>query len=131
MCHELASHPSKQYYPSATIPALLDVPALFNPDANSSMWMDGSLNDRDEGFEPPPYLADPKVQEGILGWLGLQRCKEEQSRLLGEIEGLLCWISGQINMIKEALNACQGLTLFRTLVQPLTLLHRPCAFFST
>lgn len=112
MCQDLLSHPSKRYYPSATIPPLLDIPELFNPDANNSMWMDASLNDNDEESQPPGYLADPKMQDGILGWLALQRCEEEQSRLLGEMEGLICWISSQIDTINQALNICQGLFLF-------------------
>lgn len=78
------------------------------------MWMDASLNDDDEECQPPQYLADPKVQDGILGWLALQRCEEEQSRLLGELEGLICWVSSQINTIDQALNVCKGLPLFRT-----------------
>jgi hypothetical protein len=108
MCQDLASHPSKQYYPNASIPPLLDVPQLFNLDANSPMWMDSSFNDEDESHVPPAYLADPKVHEGILGWLGLQRCQEEESRLLGEVDGLLSWTSSQINAINKALSICQG-----------------------
>jgi hypothetical protein len=111
MCQDLASHPSKRFYPTATIPPLLDIPELFNPDANSSMWMDPSLNDSHEECQPPGYLADPKVQDGILGWLALQRCQEEQSQLLGEMEGLICWMSSQIKSINQALNICQGLPL--------------------
>lgn len=108
MCQELASHHSRRYRPNASIPPLLDIPELFNPDANSSMWMDSSLNEDDEIHEPPAYLSDSKVQEGILGWLGLQRCLEEESRVLSEMEGLLCWMSSQINAIKQALNICSG-----------------------
>ena len=112
MCHDLASHPSKSYYPNALIPPPLDIPGLFNPDANTPMWMDASLNDNDETHVPPAYLADPKVQEGIQGWLGLQRCQEEESHILGEIEGLLGWMSRQIDSINQALNMCQGPPLF-------------------
>jgi len=108
MCNDLASHPSKQYYPNTSIPPLLDIPGLFNPDANSPMWMDTSLNDNDEAHVPPAYLADPKVQEGILGWLGLQRCQEEESRVLGEMDGLLSWMSSQIDAINQAMSVCQG-----------------------
>jgi hypothetical protein len=111
MCQDLASHPSKRYYPNASIPPPLDVPGLFNLDANSPMWMDAdtSLNyDEDQAHVPPAYLANPKVQEGILGWLGLQRCEEEESRILGELDGLLSWMSSQIDAIDKALNTCQG-----------------------
>jgi hypothetical protein len=112
MCHDLASHPSKRYYPNALIPPPLDIPGLFSPDANSPMWMDATLNDNDETHVPPAYLANPKVQEGILGWLGLQRCQEEESHILGEMEGLLGWMSSQIDSINQALSICQGLPLF-------------------
>jgi hypothetical protein len=111
MCQDLLSHPSKRYHPSATIPPLLDIPELFNPDANHSMWMDDSLDD-DEEHQPPGYLADPKMQDGILGWLALQRCEEEQPRLLGEMEGLISWMSSRIDAVNQALNICQGLHLF-------------------
>ena len=114
MCQDLLSHPSKRYYPSAIIPPLLDIPELFNPNANSSIWMAASLNDKDEECQPPAYLADPKVQDGILGWLALQRCEEEQSRLLGEMDGLIGWVSSQIHSIDQALNICQGFPVFRT-----------------
>jgi hypothetical protein len=132
MCQDLLSHPSKRYHPSATIPPLLDIPELFNPDANHSMWMDTSLNDNDEECQPPGYLADPKMQDGILGWLALQRCEEEQPRLLGEMEGLICWMSSQIDMINQALSICQGLFLLsEAMHSPSPLPHRPCPRFST
>jgi hypothetical protein len=134
MCQDLSSHPSKRYYPNATIPLPLDIPGLFNPDANSPMWMDTSIDDEDETHVPPAYLADPKVQEGILGWLGLQRCQEEESRILGEMEGLLGWISSQIDAINQALSICKGSPLLFTFIAqalPLTFLLRPCACFST
>lgn len=111
MCEDLASHPSRRYYPNISMPPLLDIAELFNPDANTAMWMDESLNEDDEMTVPPAYLSDPKVQEGILGWLGLQRCEEEESRLIGEMEGLLHWISSQIIAIKQALTVCQGMLL--------------------
>jgi hypothetical protein len=75
------------------------------------MWMDNSLNDDNGANVPPAYLANPKVQEGILGWLGLQRCQEEESRILSEMEGLLSWMSCQINAINQALSICKGLPL--------------------
>jgi hypothetical protein len=112
MCQELVSHPSKRHYPNASIPPLIDIPGLFDPDANSPMWMDSSLNDEDEAHAPPNYLANPKVQEGILGWLGLQRCQEEESRILGEMDGLLSWMSNQIEAIKQVLNICRGRSRF-------------------
>jgi len=134
MRQDLASHPSKRYYPNASIPPPLDIPGLFNPDANSPMWMDTSLNDHDETHVPPAYLANPKVQEGILGWLGLQRCQEEESRILGEMDGLLGWMSSQIDTINQALNICKGsplLSTIRTQVYWLTRLLRPSARIST
>ena len=79
------------------------------------MWMDSSLNDNDETHVPPSYLANPKVQEGILGWLGLQRCQEEESRILGEMDGLLRWMSSQIDAIKQALSISKGPTLLSTI----------------
>jgi hypothetical protein len=78
------------------------------------MWMDAEASltyDQDEAHVPPAYLANPKVQEGILGWLGLQRCQEEESRLLAEIEGLLSWMSSQIKAINNTLSNCEGLPL--------------------
>ena len=114
MCQDLLSHPSRRYHPSVSIPPLLDIPKLFNYDANNSMWMDDSLDNNNEECPPPGYLADPKMQDGIMGWLALQRCEEEQPRLLGEMEGLISWISSQINAINQALTICQGLPLFGT-----------------
>lgn len=72
------------------------------------MWMDSSLDEDDKTHVPPAYLADPKAQEGIQGWLGLQRCQEEESRILSEMDGLLCWMSSQIDTINQALNMCKG-----------------------
>ena len=69
------------------------------------MWMDATLNDNDETH----------VQEGILGWLGLQRCQEEESCILGEMDGLLGWMSSQIDAINQALSVCHGLPLFSKL----------------
>jgi hypothetical protein len=67
MCQDLASHPSKRHYPSATIPPLLDIPGLFNPDANTSMWMDASLNDNDDAFRASWVLGQSKGAGGDTG----------------------------------------------------------------
>lgn len=92
----------------------MDIAELFNPDTNAAMWVDDCLDEDDETHIPPAYLADPKVQEGIIGWLGLQRCEEDELRLIGEMEGLLSWISSKIDAINKALSICEGMCFFHT-----------------
>ncbi|KAF8304858.1 hypothetical protein DL93DRAFT_2066735 [Clavulina sp. PMI_390] len=108
MCQELSSHAKKRYYPNASIPLPLDVAELFNPEANAAMWMDSVSDDSNPADAPPAYLTDPAVQSGIMGWLGLQRCKEEESRLLGEMRRLVGWISEEIDAVDKALSLCEG-----------------------
>lgn len=64
--------------------------------------------DEEDAPSIPEYLANPKVSEGILGLLGLQRCDEEQARLINEMESLVAWIASQISSIQFAQSICQG-----------------------
>lgn len=108
MQRELTTHPSRQNHLSIPLPVPLDIAQLFNPDANPEMWND-LVDDDDQSAPLPAYLVFPEVQQGILGWLSLQRCEEEQSRLLAETELLLQWIHNQIQQIKAAQALCTGM----------------------
>lgn len=108
MCEELQTN--RKLHPHATIPAPLDINQLFNPEVNAAMWNDAVFHnhDGDAPHELPDYLVYSHVQEGILGWLSLQRLSEEQSRLLVEVDVLIAWVANRINSILKALQRCTG-----------------------
>lgn len=105
--NELATHRSRPRHSSIPLPPALDIAQLFNPDANPEMWNNVMAN-TEEGQDMPAYLVHPEVQQGILGWLTLQRCTEEEARLMAEISLLLQWISARIRQIHAALKLSTG-----------------------
>src|SRR5271170_2322581 len=83
MCQELVSHPSKRHYPNTSIPPLIDILGLFNPDANSLMWMDSSLNDEDEAHAPPNTWPIQRCKRGYLAGSGYKDARRKNHISLG------------------------------------------------
>src|ERR1700676_2642496 len=75
---------------------------LFKLDIDDEIWQDVGLNDDFE--QPPLWLSNERVRQGIRYMLEMDRCEEEELRLVRERRALQEWLreEWQVNQ-----NACQ------------------------
>ena len=73
------------------------------------MWMGQGLYQ--SGGQPPPYMFDSKVREGISAKLVLDQAEEEEHRLQIEAISMAQWISSQLENTNHTLKACTFLPL--------------------
>jgi hypothetical protein len=107
LCTELNSPQGREALAAANPPDPLDIDQLFNPEANQHMWMGQGLEGESQ-TDPPEYLCNPKVREGINGMLALNRAKEEEERLQAEGSAMVTWLDTQLKKTQMALGACTG-----------------------
>jgi hypothetical protein len=85
----------------AVIPRKIDRETLFSLDIDDSIWDSRGLGD--DGENPPLWMADDNVIAGIRAWLMLERCNEEEERLISECMSLRSWGSKQWHSVTNAL----------------------------
>lgn len=93
-------------FPLDLLPQSLDITQLYNLDANPHMWMVDAIP-TDAG-QLPPYLADDKVQCGIMSILANDRAKEEICRLGEEYHAMIKWLDARIKNLKATIMRCHG-----------------------
>lgn len=74
---------------------------LFKLDVDDDIWQDVGLNDEHHG-PPPLWLRDDAVRQGIKSMLQLDRCKEEEARLLRERLALQEWMQEEWQVVQTA-----------------------------
>jgi hypothetical protein len=74
---------------------------MFQLDVDSDIWQDIGLEDCNP--DPPLWLADEHVREGIRMMLEVDRCNEEEKRLLRERSALQEWFSMEWLSVQTAL----------------------------
>jgi hypothetical protein len=81
----------------------LDIPreGLFKLDVDDDIWQDVGLNDEHNG-PAPLWLRDDAVRQGIKSMLQLDRCKEEEARLLRERKALQEWMQEEWQVVQTA-----------------------------
>jgi hypothetical protein len=67
----------------AVIPQKIEREGLFKLDVDDDIWQDSGLDDGPEGYAPL-WLQDEDVRDGIKHMLLLDRCLEEEKRLVKE-----------------------------------------------
>ena len=107
LCSELNSPQGRKALAPANPPNPLDMDQLFNPKANQHMWMGQGLEGEGDP-NPPAYLCNPKVREGINAMLTLDHAKEEEVRLQAEGSAMVTWLDTQLKKTQMALGACTG-----------------------
>ena len=84
---------------------------LFSLDVDDDIWQDIGLNEDDDCTEPPPWLSDENVRKGIRAMLDLDRCSEEEPRLILERRSLQEWFSEEWAIVNSAIDATGELSL--------------------
>ncbi|KAG6812422.1 hypothetical protein H0H93_013833, partial [Arthromyces matolae] len=89
--------------PGALPPQNIEMEGLFTLDVDDAIWQDIGLDDESVG-DPPAWLADDSVRDGIKAVLEHDRCVEEASRLRHECRSMRFWMSEEWKVIAAALN---------------------------
>ena len=76
---------------------------LFCLDVDDDIWQDIGLTEIDGPADPPLWLCDEDVQSGIRAMLEMDRCQEEEPRLLLERKSLQEWFAEEWAIVKMAI----------------------------
>ncbi len=69
----------------AIAPLPIESEGLFKLDVDDDIWQDIGLTDETDNLNSVPlWLGDENVRRGIKALLELDRCHEEESRLIAE-----------------------------------------------
>ena len=74
---------------SAWLPPEIKKDGLYQLDVDQDIWQEYDMSDFEE---PPKWLMDPEVKEGILLAQTIVSCCSEKRRLVAEQRNLCCWI---------------------------------------
>jgi hypothetical protein len=86
---------------NAFIPKPIDVQRLFALDVDDDIWEDAGLDDEDGVI--PPWLGDNNVRKGIRSVLMLDRCVEEEHRLVNERASMQLWMHEEWETVQRAI----------------------------
>ncbi|KAG6834804.1 hypothetical protein H0H93_007291 [Arthromyces matolae] len=89
--------------PGALPPQKIEMEGLFTLDVDDAIWQNIGL-DEESGREPPAWLAEERVWDGIKALLEHDRCVEEEARLRHECRSLRFWMDEEWKIITAALN---------------------------
>jgi hypothetical protein len=78
--------------PGAIAPRDIEREGLFKLDVDDDIWQDVGLDDDYDGNAPPRWLSDEHVRRGIQSLLQLDRCNEEEVRLMREQQAMQDWM---------------------------------------
>ncbi|KAG2087443.1 uncharacterized protein F5147DRAFT_748525 [Suillus discolor] len=76
--------------PYAVPPHIIPRDGIFQLDVDDDIWQDVGLDD--DTLHPPAWLSDDKVRNGIRLQLEVDRCNEEEARLMRERAVLQEWM---------------------------------------
>ncbi|OAX31014.1 hypothetical protein K503DRAFT_794986 [Rhizopogon vinicolor AM-OR11-026] len=88
--------------PSAVPPHIIPHDGIFLLDVNDNIWQDVGLDD--EILDPPAWLSDEAVRDGICLQLEVDRCMEEEAQLMWERAVIQEWMLVEWESIQAALN---------------------------
>ncbi|KAF9234576.1 hypothetical protein BU15DRAFT_89933 [Melanogaster broomeanus] len=89
----------------AVAPHPISRDGLYELDVDDDIWQDVGLVD-DDSVDPPPWLADEDVREGIKYLLERDRCLEEEDRVARERCHLQEWLKAEWDAVVLAHTRC-------------------------
>ena len=104
LCTEIAKLISEKRAPNhAVAPHQIDLDCLFDLDVDDDIWQDVGLDeDESPDQQPPPWMSEESVRDGIRALLELDRCWEEEARLVHERRALQIWFSEEWRLHQDA-----------------------------
>ncbi|KAG2050299.1 hypothetical protein BDR06DRAFT_984071 [Suillus hirtellus] len=105
LCTQLRSLILLRWYrrapPSAVPPCPIICEGIFLLDVNDEIWQDIGLDE--DGINPPAWLSDEATRSGIRLQLEVDRCIEEETRLMRERTVMQEWMSAEWEAIQTVL----------------------------
>jgi hypothetical protein len=102
LCRQLRSLIHQKKAPAgAILPLEIPREGVFKLDVDDDIWQDVGLSDEHHG-PAPLWLRDDQVRKGIKSMLQLDRCKEEEARLLRERQALQEWMQEEWKVVQKA-----------------------------
>ena len=117
-------------YGDKVVPEAIKVEDLFKLNLSEELWWDGSL-DLEPQSDPPAWLSDEDVQEGIRFILQKDRAEEEIVCLRWEMMALHCSFLEKFLSVDQALDDCEGKGLTHQDPFLADLLHKILPFTSS
>lgn len=111
LCRQIGALIRQRKAPAGAVPPQEIIrEGLFKLDVDDEIWQDAGLNDDFE--QPPLWLSDEGVQQGIRHLLERDRCEEEVVRLVRERRALQEWLQEEweVNRIARG-HACEFVLL--------------------
>ncbi|KIK34354.1 hypothetical protein CY34DRAFT_17776 [Suillus luteus UH-Slu-Lm8-n1] len=103
LCSQLRSLIRQRRAPlSAVPPHIIPCDGIFQLDVDDDIWQDVGLDDNT--LNPPAWLSDDKVRNGIRLQLEVNWCNEEEARLMRERAVLQEWMLVEWDSMQTALN---------------------------
>lgn len=84
----------------ATVPEKVEMAGLFTLDVDDAIWQDVGLADEDLP-NPPLWMCNDDVRRGIKALLEVDRCREEEDRLVHERQALQVWFSEEWKIVTD------------------------------
>ncbi|KAJ7834308.1 hypothetical protein B0H13DRAFT_1653339 [Mycena leptocephala] len=97
--------------PGSIAPFPIPPKGLWQLDVDDTIFQDVGLaedDDDQEAGEPPLWLSDEQVRTGIKAMLELDRCDEEDDRLLKEACALRVWFAEEWKTVQRALEDAES-----------------------
>jgi hypothetical protein len=91
-----------------TVPEKVEMVGLFALDVDDAIWQDVGLADEDP-INPPLWMCNEDIRKGIKALLELDRCVEEEARLIHERRALQVWFSEEWKIVTQG---CQAAGVF-------------------
>ncbi|KAK6972164.1 hypothetical protein R3P38DRAFT_3207371 [Favolaschia claudopus] len=93
--------------PHALAPSEIPPGGLWKLDVDDVVFQDIAFDD-DEAEAPPLWLSDDNVRDGIKALLELDRCDEEDARLLREKIAMREWFAEEWEVIQRAVDSAES-----------------------
>jgi hypothetical protein len=102
LCRQLKSLINQKKAPlGAILPIEIPREGIFKLDVDDDIWQDIGLND-EQHSSAPLWLTNENVRQGIKSMLQLDRCEEEEVRLLRERHALQEWMKEEWKIVQRA-----------------------------
>jgi hypothetical protein len=99
----------------ATVPEKVEMTGLFALVVDDAIWQDVGLADEDL-MDPPIWMCNDDVRRGIKALLEIDRCMEEEARLVHERRALQVWFSEEWKIVMEGCQVTGACYYILTLV---------------
>lgn len=101
LCEKIANLIEHGRAPAGVIaPASIPLKGLFDMNVDSEIWFEHGLGDDDD---VPRWMKEEDIRKGIIALIDLDRCAEEESRILSERQAMQEWFAEEWDLHCQAI----------------------------